>query len=265
MPQINTEESWNKIAHQFYSKWNIPNCVGAVDGKHVSVFCPKKSGSLYFNYKGTFSIVLMAVVDADYKYIMTDIGAYGHNSDGGIFSHSNFGKLWLTDNRSTLNVPELKKLPGTEISVPLVLIGDEAFPLKENILRPFPGKNLSERERITNYRISRARRVVENAFGITVHKWRVLLKKIEVNAAFATSITLACCILHNFLIVEKKETPYDISETTETHTTISENQQLHTVRYNRPTKRAMDVRNHFADWFISPAGEVPWQYEYINK
>lgn len=61
--------------------------------------------------------------------IMTDIGAYGHNSVGGTFSHSNFGKLWLTDNRSTLNVPEFKKLSGTEICVPLMLIEDEAFPL----------------------------------------------------------------------------------------------------------------------------------------
>jgi len=260
MPQIDTKKSWDKIAQQFYSKWNIPNCVGAVDGKHVSVFCPKNSGSLYFNYKGTFSIVLMAVVDADYKYIMADIGAYGHNSDGGIFANSNFGKLWLTDNHSTLHVPEFIKLPGTEVCVPLVLIGDETFPLKENILRPFPGKNLTERERVTNYRISRARRVVENAFGITAHKWRVLLKRIEVNVAFATSITLACCILHNFVITEKNQNTYENSET---HPTINENIPLQAVRYNRPTRRAIDVRNHFADWFISPAGEVPWQYEFM--
>lgn len=65
-----------------------------------------------------------------------------------------------------------------------------------------------------------------------------------------------------FLITEKNQTPY---ENPETRTIISENQQLHGVRYNRSTRRAMDVRNHFADWFISPAEEVPWQYEYINK
>lgn len=161
----------------------------------------------------------MAIVDADYKYIMVDIGAYGHNSDGGIFANSNFGKLWMTDNHSTLHVPELKKLPGTEVCVPLVLIGDEAFPLKENILRPCPGKHLTERERVTNYRISISRRVVENAFGITAHKWQVLLKRIEINAAFAISITLACCILHNFLKTEKKTT----YENSETHLTINEN------------------------------------------
>lgn len=178
-----------------------------------------------------------------------------------IFAHSHFEKLWLTDNHITLNVPKFKKLPGTEICVPLVLIGDEAFPLKENIIRPFPGKNLTERKRVANYRISRARRVVENAFGIVAHKWRVLLKRIEVNVAFATSITLTCCILHNFIITEN-QTPY---ENFESCTTISESQQIHAVRYNRPTTRAMDVQNHFADWFISHAGEVPWKYEYTNK
>lgn len=265
MPKVNNEEKWNKIAHQFYTKWNIPNCVGAIDGKHVSVFCPKNSGSLYYNYKGTFSIVLMAVVDANYKYIMVDIGAYGHNSDGGIFAHSNFGKLWLTNNHITLNVPKCKKLPGTETYVPLVLIGDEAFPLKENILRPFPGKKLSERERVTNYRISRARRVVENAFGITAHKWRVLLKRIEVNEKFTTSITLTCCVLHNFLISERNQNEHT-TEYSEIRDEIStESQHFQTVKYNRPSRNAIDVRNHFADWFISPAGEVPWQYEYINK
>lgn len=135
---------------------------------NVQVFLPKKSGSTYFNYKGGFSIVFMAVVDANYKYMTIDVGAFGGNSDGEIFANCNFGKSWLS-NSCNLELPKSQPLPFTNTATPLVIVKDEAFPLKENILRPFPGKNVSERERIFNHRLSRARRVVENAFGITAH------------------------------------------------------------------------------------------------
>lgn len=77
---------------------------------------------------------------------MINLSAYGHNSDDSIFGHSHFGKLWLIDNNLTLNVSELKKLPDIEICIPLILIEDRKFPLKKNILRSFPGKNLTERK-----------------------------------------------------------------------------------------------------------------------
>jgi hypothetical protein len=75
-----------------------------------------------------------------------------------------------------------------------VIVADEAFPLKHPILRPFRGHNLTQKQRIFNYRLSRARRVVENTFGITAHVWRILLKRMEV------SVNLACCTMHNFLL-----------------------------------------------------------------
>lgn len=242
----------------------MPNCLGPVDGKHIGLFAPRNSGSQYFNYKGYFSIILMAVVDANYKYIAVDVGAYGGNSDGGVFANSNFGHLWLT-NSKTLQLPKDRPFPQTNKILPLVLVADEAFPLKENILRPFPGKNLSLRERIFNYRLSRARRVVENAFGITAHTWRILLKGMEVNVSFASLITVTCCILHNFLITEKHND--EDAHSANNYETMNSRQSPsndHSVRYARPTKRAMDVHNSFADWFVSPAREVPWQYEYIK-
>ncbi|XP_011409411.2 PREDICTED: uncharacterized protein LOC105316284, partial [Amphimedon queenslandica] len=61
-----TEDEWKSIAHQFNNKWQFPNCIGALDGKHVLIQPPANSGSYYFNYKHTFSVVLMALVDADY-------------------------------------------------------------------------------------------------------------------------------------------------------------------------------------------------------
>lgn len=257
-----TKDTWKKIQTDFYNKWNFPNCVGAVDGKHVQVFAPNRSGSTFFNYKGGFSIVLMAIVDATYRYIMIDVGAYGGNSDGRVFANCAFGKSWLTNDES-LDLPESHPLPPIDTLMPLVLVADEAFPLKENILRPFPGKNLPERERIFNYRLSRARRIVENAFGITSHTWRILLKRIEVkDVHFATIITVACCTLHNYLL--KENMSQEFSANCSTIGTTSADTNNKSKVYSRPSKHALDVRSAFAEWFISPAGEVPWQYEAIK-
>ena len=57
------------IAEQFEKRWQLFHCCGALDGKHVVVSCPWNTGSLYKNYKGFFCIVLLALVDADYKFL----------------------------------------------------------------------------------------------------------------------------------------------------------------------------------------------------
>ena len=96
----------------------------------------------------------MAVVDADYKFITVDIGGFGSNSDGGTWKNSKFGKCF--DNNK-VNIPEPRNLPNSLIQAPYVLLGDEAFALRPNFLRPYPGKSLNNPRRIFNYRLSRAR------------------------------------------------------------------------------------------------------------
>ena len=71
VPDIN---HWHRSEQGFCTKWNFPNCIGAIDGKHVVMQAPNKSGSLYYNYKGTFSVVLMAIVDPWYRFTCVDIG-----------------------------------------------------------------------------------------------------------------------------------------------------------------------------------------------
>ena len=86
----NTEEEWKAIADQYLEKWNFNNCIGVMDGKHVLINNPANSGSLYFNYKGSLSIVLLALVDADYKFLYVDVGRNGRVSDRGVFKNFEF-------------------------------------------------------------------------------------------------------------------------------------------------------------------------------
>ena len=83
-------------------RWNVPHVVGALDGKHIAIKKPKKSCSEYFNYKGYFSLVLLALVDADYKFLWANAGASGSSSHAQIFNHS---KLKRRIENRTLGLP----------------------------------------------------------------------------------------------------------------------------------------------------------------
>ena len=87
-----TEEQWKYIADDFYTKWKVPNCLGAVDGKHVNIQAPANSGSLFYNYKSFFSLVFLAVASGDYRIVIVDIGGYGSNNDSGLLNSTNFFK-----------------------------------------------------------------------------------------------------------------------------------------------------------------------------
>ncbi|KAG8177484.1 hypothetical protein JTE90_008668 [Oedothorax gibbosus] len=130
--------------------WQFPQCLGALDGKHVQIVPPPASGSLFYNHKGTFSIVLMALVDAELNFVFVDVGTNGRMTVG-------------------------------------------------QLTPPFLGKRVGDRQRIFNYRLFRARRVVENAFGLLAARFQVYGKPIFTSALNAVHIVLATCVVHNFL------------------------------------------------------------------
>ena len=162
------------------------------------------SGSYYFNYKGFFSIVLLGLVDADYKFIYIDVGCNGRISDGGVYRNSSLSQA-LSENR--LNVTAAQAVANSDVVLPYVIVADDAFPLKDHIMKPYPMRNLSKEQRIYNYRLSRARRIVENAFGILANRFRVFLSPISLSPD--NKIVLASCVLHNYLRTKspKKYTP----------------------------------------------------------
>lgn len=197
-----TEDILKKKSNEFYQMWNFPNCCGAIDGKHIRIVCPDNSGSLYFNYKSFFSIVLLAVVDANYKFILVDIGSYGKEGDAGIFPKSNFGKLISA---GQFKFPEPRCLPFTDIVLPHVFVGDEAFKMTDTMMRPYPRDQSKSdvTKAIFNYRLSRARRTTENAFGIMCQYFRVFFTTINILPETVDNLIMASCILHNLLRDER--------------------------------------------------------------
>uniref|UniRef100_A0A671RVC8 Zgc:194221 n=1 Tax=Sinocyclocheilus anshuiensis TaxID=1608454 RepID=A0A671RVC8_9TELE len=228
------QHHWKKIAEDFHRLWNFPNCLGAIDGKHVAIQAPSSTGSMYYNYKGSFSIVLLAVVDARYLFRMVDVGAYGKSSDGGTLCASDFGKAL---HQGTLDLPEDAPLPGAEDlqPVPHVFVGDEAFPLKKNLLRPYPGKHLDREKHVFNYRLS---------------------------PKGADAVVKATCILHNFLRFE------DAGEEEGSCVPLPLEQQLamqpiQRVGSNNASREALEIRQRYTTYFSSPAGEVAWQHSVL--
>jgi hypothetical protein len=139
------------------SNVEFPTFNGAIDWKHVVLQCPRNSASEHFNYKNVFSIVLFAIVDANYKFMFVDAGCQGRISDIVFLRTLSCIKNWKQKPYVLLS---LFLLNGTVKSVPYFFIGDEAFPLGENLTKVYPGQHpKGSKERIFKYSICRARRV----------------------------------------------------------------------------------------------------------
>ena len=242
--------SLEKIAQDFLTKWNFPNCVGAMDGKHVRILCPQNSGSLFFNYKNYFSMVLLAVVDANYKFIVIDVGSYGKEGDSGIFHKSIMGQQIRSGN---FNFPSDKALPGSDVTIPHVIVGDEAFRLTKNCMKPYPKNQASEDVEITifNYRLCRARRVSENAFALLSQSFRIFYSAIAVLPETTDNIITATCCLHNMLRDEHDNS----KQHNNCHMDISADNMLPLARPGGyGDAEGFEVRNKLKTYFNSVAG-----------
>ena len=158
MKAPSSSNEWKLIAKEFEQRWQFNHCLGAIDGKHVVMQAPACSGSMFFNYKKSHSIVLMGICDANYKFILVDIGNTGWNSDGGVLTNSKIDHIINDQKNKNLPIPEV--ILETSQAFPYVFVGDDAFPLRANLLKPYPREALHRKERIYNYRLSRARRII---------------------------------------------------------------------------------------------------------
>lgn len=249
-----TEDKWKDIINGFKKNAQFPNCLGAVDGKHIRIIQPAQSGSSYYNYKNYFSIILLAVCDSNHMFTFVDIGSYGRHADSTIFEESCLYKM-LQEKK--LNIPPPSAISQNGPLLPNVFIGDEAFSLQENLMRPYGGKNLPEKKKIFNYRLSRARRYIECTFGILANKWRIFHRPLNVNVDFAVDIVKSSCVLHNYV---KQRDGNKFEDTFEglPYSIIHSTQQ---VRPGGPMLTT--IREEFANYFVSEEGKLDWQWNMI--
>lgn len=265
-----TKEEWIEIAQGFKNRWQMINCGGALDGKHIRIERPPSSGAQYYNYKNFYSIVLMALVNSNYEFIYVDVGKQGRLSDGGVISSTKFYDLLVKDK---LQFPTIDE---NDEKLNFVVVGDQAFGLHKHILKPFSQRNLTDERRIYNYRISRCRNVVENAFGLMASRFRILHTKICIAPQKTNYIILAICVLHNYLRKTSKSyiTPSSLDAEDLSNFKIIEgdwrrdtHNSLVPLQQN-PTKNvpleAVNNREKYLEYF-NGVGEVNWQNDMVLR
>lgn len=215
----------------------------------------------------------MGIADAEYKLLYIDVGRNGRCSDGGVFKRCTFAQAMNTDQ---LGLPPPKPLPGRQIPLPHVLVADDAFSLCPNIMKPFAKRGLTMVQRVFNYRLSHARRIIENVFGIMTARFRVMRKPINLDADKSKKVALACCVLHNYLMTTNKKKyapPRSFDQYNEHGELIPgdwrrENESTNATMF--PLERshidtpsnAKEIQSEFMNYFIEE-GEVDWQYRFI--
>lgn len=200
---------------------------------------------------------------------MCDFGINGRISDGGVIEHSLFYRK-LKDR--TLSIPSPRRQVGGKEALPFVFIGDEAFSLRSDFLKPFSQRELDHDKKIFNYRLSRARCRVENSFGILSTRFRIFHTAISINLNAIDKVVIASCVLHNFLR-RRYATTYasdnnlyrENLEDGSVELGLQANQMTSLQRgYNRrANKDAQEVRQLFMNYFNSE-GAIPWQERMIS-
>jgi len=148
-------------------------------------------------------------------------------------------------------------------------------------MKPYPGQNLNEEERIFNYRLSRGRRIIENTFGIAASRFRIFRRPIIAKVSTVKQITKAVVALHNFLMATRSVEdacnycPFNYVDQ-EHSNGIQAGQwrqeiesggmlQINHIGSNNYSKNAKETRNLFKTYFNSEKGSIPWQADMIRR
>ena len=195
-------------------------------------------------------------MDENHKFVTVDVGVLGKQNDG-VFRNS---ALYQSLETRSLQLPEDTVLPLSEITLPHIFVGDEAYPLRTFIMKPYSRRILDRSKAIFNCRLSRARLVVECAFGICASKWRILDKAIETKVDKGVEIVKCIALLHNIIIDAEGLRDFSLNDC-DSLGANGGTQFKKCINHKSSTASAKQTRDLFCKFFQSPAGSVPWQEE----
>lgn len=215
---------------------------------------------------------MLAVADSQYRFLYIDVGSEGKASDGGVWARTQL-QYDMNDPSNPLNIPPPQQIEGMEEGLPMYLVGDDAFPLRHNLMKPFPQVNMSLRQRVFNYRLSRCRRVVENAFGILTTKFRLFRQELSMRPESCEVIISAAVVIHNMLrercgrayippgLVDFEDGEHNVLNGNWRHEGGLD--PLNAMPPRNTGYQAKQMRQKLAEYFVQPAGELAWQYSQL--
>ena len=228
------------VVNGFEERWGYPQCAGAIDGSHFPISAATESHTDYYNRKGWYSIVIQAVVDHQYIFRDICVGWAGSVHDARILVNSSIYRRITED--KILQEVGFRTICGKKI--PVHIIGDSAYPMDTWLIKPFTDNpSLTADQKYFNYRLSRARIVVENGFGRLKARWRRLMKRNDMHTDHIPLVISACCVLHNLCEIHGESFNDRWIED-------NEYQQPTTATLpTSPSNSAQDIRNTLVQYF----------------
>lgn len=231
-----TNEEVKKTTNDFQISSGYPMCLGALDGSHISIKPPLGFEVDYFNYKKYHSVVLLGVVNSSLSFTYVNVGAPGRSNDSSVFARSNLAEVIQHPTYSN------HYMMINNVKIQSHLIADSAFALAPTLMKPFPSKSdMTRRNSLFNYRLSRCRSSVERAFGSLKNRFRLLHKKMEFDLDNSTTIIKAATVLHNLCISSGDEVEIDWETPQPIHKKPACNVQI---------TGAVNIRDTLTDFFV---------------
>ena len=220
----------------FLTKFGYPLCLGSLDGTHIQIKPPPGAEPDCYNYKKFHSVIMLATVNSDLIFTYINVGAPGRCNDSSVYSRSTLYDVIQNSIHRNYYLIE------SNVTIYAHFIADSAFALHSTLMKPYCEKsNMSRKECMFNYRLSRARSTVERAFGMMKNRFRCIHRKMEYELDNSLRIIKAIAILHNLCIIsgDDSELDWDIP---------------HTV-YKKPSCNSQttgdnDVRQALTDYFV---------------
>ena len=238
------------------SLWHFGYAFCAADGSHLPIKLPEggdEARKSYRCFKNFYSIVLMAMVDANLRFIWASCGFPGNSHDSTIFqSTQKYSNIVSGD-----VLPEVIQYVDGDVNypVPPIVLGDSAFPLQTWLLKPYGDAVPSKKQRYFNYRLSRARIVSECPFGQLKGRFRILHRRCESSNDIHKIVALACVLLHNICIAKGDLIPtksdLSLDENGERLPSVEVRNVLHMIQgvNDHASPSGKQIRNRISDEF----------------